>query len=70
MLVHESFQANPKKSEKHSAKRESALLKRGRFWKEIQKNKTIDALMEKYDTTRTGFLNRQVCKSVSHVKDA
>ena len=53
-------QANPPKSKKAHAKREQMLLQRGRFWKEIRRNKVIEGLMEKYDKSKTGYLNKEV----------
>mmetsp|Transcript_26260 Transcript_26260/g.62177 ORF Transcript_26260/g.62177 Transcript_26260/m.62177 type:complete len:214 (-) Transcript_26260:307-948(-) len=45
-----------KKAKKAGPKRKQALMARGLFWKEIQREKKLDELLEKYDTSNTGNL--------------
>uniref|UniRef100_A0A7S0DUE3 EF-hand domain-containing protein n=1 Tax=Hanusia phi TaxID=3032 RepID=A0A7S0DUE3_9CRYP len=55
--LHAGLVAHPKKSKTISSKRHDALLARSRFWREVQREKKVEQLMEKYDKSRTGNLN-------------
>eukprot|EP00961_Rhodomonas_salina_P286942 3877288-Rhodomonas_salina.1 len=48
-----------KKSENPGPKRQQALLDRSVFWKQIQREKKLEALMHKYDVTKTGNLTKE-----------
>jgi len=48
-----------KKSENPGPKRQQALWDRSVFWKQIQREKKLEALMHKYDVTKTGNLTKE-----------
>ena len=50
--MHAGVKAAPSKK-KGGPKRRKALLERGRFWAEIQKNKVMEDLFKKYDVSNT-----------------
>jgi Ca2+-binding EF-hand superfamily protein len=60
-MLHAGVKAAPSKK-KGGPKRRKALLERGRFWAEIQKNKVMEDLFKKYDVSNTGFLDPAECK--------
>ena len=51
-MLHAGVKAAPSKK-KGGPKRRKALLERGRFWAEIQKNKVMEDLFKKYDVSNT-----------------
>eukprot|EP00287_Rhodomonas_sp_CCMP768_P007945 CAMPEP_0196736282 /NCGR_PEP_ID=MMETSP1091-20130531/14401_1 /TAXON_ID=302021 /ORGANISM="Rhodomonas sp., Strain CCMP768" /LENGTH=214 /DNA_ID=CAMNT_0042079993 /DNA_START=98 /DNA_END=742 /DNA_ORIENTATION=+ len=57
--LHAGVKAHPKASPKAGPKRKKALMARGVFWKEIQREKKLDQLMEKYDESKTGNLLKE-----------
>lgn len=56
-MLHAGQKAAPSKTKRPGKKRHEALMHRGRFWAEIQKNKTMERLFEQYDVSKTGYLS-------------
>mmetsp|Transcript_38206 Transcript_38206/g.78348 ORF Transcript_38206/g.78348 Transcript_38206/m.78348 type:complete len:215 (-) Transcript_38206:474-1118(-) len=46
-------------SKNPAKKRRDALLERSYFWKQIQREKKLEELLEKYDRSKTGSLNKE-----------
>eukprot|EP00293_Proteomonas_sulcata_P012621 CAMPEP_0184305770 /NCGR_PEP_ID=MMETSP1049-20130417/14960_1 /TAXON_ID=77928 /ORGANISM="Proteomonas sulcata, Strain CCMP704" /LENGTH=213 /DNA_ID=CAMNT_0026617905 /DNA_START=31 /DNA_END=672 /DNA_ORIENTATION=+ len=63
--VHAGIKVASKTSLKNaSKKRQQALMKRGYLWRQIEREKKLEALLEKYDTSKTGNLNREELASL------
>eukprot|EP00286_Rhodomonas_abbreviata_P012464 CAMPEP_0181316290 /NCGR_PEP_ID=MMETSP1101-20121128/15816_1 /TAXON_ID=46948 /ORGANISM="Rhodomonas abbreviata, Strain Caron Lab Isolate" /LENGTH=211 /DNA_ID=CAMNT_0023423527 /DNA_START=217 /DNA_END=852 /DNA_ORIENTATION=- len=48
-----------KKSKRAGKKRKDALLARGYYWRQIERENKLQELMEKYDKSKTGNLDRE-----------